>query len=37
MKSQSKKLFESRPYVSAWVADITARPAWSKVLDMIPN
>ncbi|KEH43230.1 putative glutathione transferase [Medicago truncatula] len=37
MKSQSKKLFESRPYVSAWVADITARPAWSKVLAMIPN
>lgn len=37
MKSQSKKLFESRPHVSAWVADITARPAWSKVLAMIPN
>ncbi|CAL5208923.1 unnamed protein product [Lathyrus oleraceus] len=37
MKSQSKKMFESRPHVSAWVADITARPAWSKVLAMIPN
>jgi glutathione S-transferase len=37
MKSQSKKLFESRPYVNAWVDDITARPAWSKVLAMIPN
>jgi glutathione S-transferase len=38
MKSQIiKKLFESRPYVSAWVADITARPAWSKVIAMIPN
>jgi len=37
MKSQSKKLFESKPFVSAWVADITARPAWSKVLAMIPN
>ncbi|GAU39543.1 hypothetical protein TSUD_37960 [Trifolium subterraneum] len=37
MKSQIKKLFESRPYVSAWVADITARPAWSKVTAMIPN
>ncbi|CAJ2629163.1 unnamed protein product [Trifolium pratense] len=36
MKSQIKKLFESRPYVSAWVADITARPAWSKVIAMIP-
>ncbi|CAJ2629162.1 unnamed protein product [Trifolium pratense] len=37
MKSQIKKLFESRPYVSAWVADITARPAWAKVIAMIPN
>lgn len=37
MKSQTKKLFESRSHVSAWVADITARPAWSKVLAMIPN
>lgn len=37
MKSQSKELFESRPHVSAWVADITARPAWSKVLALIPN
>ncbi|KAK2403652.1 glutathione S-transferase F4 [Trifolium repens] len=37
MKSHIKKLFESRPYVSAWVADITARPAWSKVIAMIPN
>uniref|UniRef100_A0A803NQK7 glutathione transferase n=2 Tax=Cannabis sativa TaxID=3483 RepID=A0A803NQK7_CANSA len=27
-----KKLFESRPHVNAWVTDITARPAWSKVL-----
>jgi len=36
MNSQSKKLFESRPHVSAWVADITARPAWSKVLAMLP-
>ncbi|KAL2323632.1 hypothetical protein Fmac_028011 [Flemingia macrophylla] len=34
MNSQSKKLFESRSHVSAWVADITARPAWSKVLAM---
>ncbi|XP_062088341.1 glutathione S-transferase PARB-like [Humulus lupulus] len=27
-----KKLFEYRPRVNAWVIDITARPAWSKVL-----
>ncbi|KAG5051889.1 hypothetical protein AAZX31_02G147600 [Glycine max] len=36
MKTQSKKLFESRPHVGAWVADITARTAWSKVLAMQP-
>ncbi|PON70648.1 S-crystallin [Parasponia andersonii] len=27
-----KKHFESRPHVNAWVADITARPAWGKVV-----
>ncbi|CAN6561462.1 unnamed protein product [Malus baccata var. baccata] len=32
MGTQSKKLFESRPHVLAWVADITARPAWNKVV-----
>lgn len=32
--TQSKKLFDSRPHVCAWVACITARPAWSKVLAM---
>ncbi|KAK7392333.1 hypothetical protein VNO78_20767 [Psophocarpus tetragonolobus] len=36
MSTQSKKLFESRTHVSAWVTDITARPAWSKVLAMQP-
>ncbi|GLT72668.1 hypothetical protein SLA2020_445780 [Shorea laevis] len=30
--TEAKKLFDSRPHVSAWVADITARPAWCKVL-----
>lgn len=30
--TQAKKLFDSRPHVSAWVDAITARPAWSKVL-----
>ncbi|CAL9023892.1 unnamed protein product [Prunus brigantina] len=34
MGTQSKKLFESRPHVSAWVADITARPSWNKVIAM---
>lgn len=28
----SKKLFESRPRVNAWVAEITARPSWAKVV-----
>ncbi|KAF7804835.1 glutathione S-transferase-like [Senna tora] len=35
MNSQVKKLFESRPHVSAWIADITARPSWSKVVAML--
>lgn len=30
----AKRLFDSRPHVSAWVADIIARPAWCKVLAM---
>ncbi|EXB40831.1 Glutathione S-transferase [Morus notabilis] len=30
--TSSKVVFESRPHVQAWAADITARPAWSKVL-----
>ncbi|KAG2697387.1 hypothetical protein I3843_07G102100 [Carya illinoinensis] len=34
MGTEIKKLFDSRPHVSAWIADITARPAWSKVLAM---
>lgn len=33
----SKKLFDSRPHVSAWVASITGRPAWGKVLAMLPK
>ncbi|XP_011014105.1 PREDICTED: glutathione S-transferase F8, chloroplastic-like [Populus euphratica] len=33
----SKKLFDSRPRVSAWVASITGRPAWSKVLALLPK
>ncbi|KAH9786326.1 glutathione S-transferase F8 [Citrus sinensis] len=30
MRTQVKQLFNARPRVSAWVADITARPAWTK-------
>ncbi|XP_052180256.1 glutathione S-transferase-like [Diospyros lotus] len=37
MGTQSKKLFDSRPKVSAWCADILARPAWCKVLAMRNN
>ncbi|KAF8015077.1 hypothetical protein BT93_H0770 [Corymbia citriodora subsp. variegata] len=29
-----RKLFDARPKVSAWAADIMARPAWAKVLAM---
>ncbi|KAL4038819.1 hypothetical protein IC575_002450 [Cucumis melo] len=32
LETQTKKLFEARPHVNAWVADIMARPAWAKVL-----
>ncbi|GLT72672.1 hypothetical protein SLA2020_445820 [Shorea laevis] len=32
LATEAKKLFDSRPHVSAWIADITARPAWCKVL-----
>lgn len=29
--TQVKKLFDARPHVAAWAADILARPAWLKV------
>ncbi|KAL5561503.1 hypothetical protein UlMin_031250 [Ulmus minor] len=32
LTTSTKRLFESRPHVNAWIADITARPAWAKVL-----
>ncbi|XP_010522776.1 PREDICTED: glutathione S-transferase F6-like [Tarenaya hassleriana] len=32
MTTPTKKLFEERPRVSSWVADITARPASQKIL-----
>ncbi|OWM77996.1 glutathione S-transferase APIC-like [Punica granatum] len=34
MRTPVKKLFDARPKVSAWVADISSRPAWCKVLEM---
>ncbi|KAL6516010.1 hypothetical protein OROGR_019315 [Orobanche gracilis] len=35
MKTKVKALFDQRPNVSAWCADILARAAWQKVLDGI--
>lgn len=35
MGTRSKTLFESRVHVGAWAADILARPAWSKVQELI--
>ncbi|XVF72583.1 hypothetical protein PTKIN_Ptkin12aG0132600 [Pterospermum kingtungense] len=34
MGTRAKKLFESRPRLSAWCAEILARPAWVKVVQM---
>ncbi|XP_030948551.1 glutathione S-transferase-like [Quercus lobata] len=34
MGTPAKKLIESRPRVRAWCAEILARPAWAKVLEM---
>ncbi|XP_076920866.1 glutathione S-transferase APIC-like [Bidens hawaiensis] len=30
MGTQTKKVFDARPHVSAWAADILSRPAWVK-------
>ncbi|KAF5732673.1 glutathione S-transferase-like [Tripterygium wilfordii] len=37
MGTKAKALFDSRPHVSAWVAHITARPAWVKALTIRNN
>lgn len=31
-RTKIKALFEARPHVSAWCADILGRPAWQKVV-----
>ncbi|KAI7728873.1 hypothetical protein M8C21_029788, partial [Ambrosia artemisiifolia] len=36
MSTRVKRLFESRPYVRAWVTDILSRPAWLKVMALSP-
>ncbi|XP_059295245.1 glutathione S-transferase PARB isoform X3 [Lycium ferocissimum] len=35
MSTKVKALFDSRPHVSAWCADILARPAWVKGLEKL--
>ncbi|XP_031113628.1 glutathione S-transferase-like [Ipomoea triloba] len=37
MATKVKALFDARPKVSAWVADILARPAWSKVQELLKH
>ncbi|XP_057782364.1 glutathione S-transferase APIC-like [Salvia miltiorrhiza] len=32
MATPVKAIFDARPHVAAWAADITARPSWQKVL-----
>ncbi|KAG8389462.1 hypothetical protein BUALT_Bualt02G0231900 [Buddleja alternifolia] len=34
MGTRVKAVYDSRPHVSAWCADILARPAWKKVVAM---
>ncbi|CAN0896479.1 Glutathione S-transferase PARB [Linum grandiflorum] len=31
----TKKIIDSHPKVGAWIADVTARPAWSKVVALM--
>ncbi|XP_019164248.1 PREDICTED: glutathione S-transferase-like [Ipomoea nil] len=35
MATKVKALFDARPTFSAWIADILARPAWSKVQELL--
>ncbi|KAM0071928.1 putative glutathione transferase [Helianthus debilis subsp. tardiflorus] len=35
MMTKVKKLFDARPHVSAWAADILSRPAWVKIVSML--
>ncbi|KAI3693517.1 hypothetical protein L1987_76461 [Smallanthus sonchifolius] len=36
MSTRVKRLFESRPHVRAWVADLLSRPAWLKATSLSP-
>lgn len=35
MMTRSKRLFDARPHVRAWAADLLSRPAWLKVTSML--
>ncbi|KAK4441759.1 Glutathione S-transferase [Sesamum alatum] len=35
--TKTKALFDARPHVSRWCADILARPAWQKVVEMMKH
>ncbi|KAL7210449.1 hypothetical protein ACSBR1_031911 [Camellia fascicularis] len=37
MQTPMNQVIESRPRVSAWCARIMARPAWSRVVEMVKN
>ncbi|CAL5415605.1 hypothetical protein CsSME_00033205 [Camellia sinensis var. sinensis] len=37
MQTPMNRVIESRPRVSAWCARIMARPAWSRVVEMVKN
>ncbi|KAL8236239.1 hypothetical protein R6Q59_017320 [Mikania micrantha] len=36
METRVRRLFEARPHVRKWVADISSRPAWVKVMSLSP-
>lgn len=37
MGTKIKALFDERPHVNTWCADILARPAWQKVVAMMKH
>lgn len=37
MGSKARALFDARPHVCAWCADILARPAWAKVVELMKH
>ncbi|XP_076950358.1 glutathione S-transferase-like [Bidens hawaiensis] len=37
MATRVKRLFEARPHVCAWAADILSRPAWMKIVSILTS